>query len=160
FSCPLRNAPAEPAAELQPNVQLRSKVQKLLDAPAPTEEEQREVPREEKEESSGQEDEVIRCDFCLQEPQPAVKTCLSCEASMCQAHLSKHSKKSPLKDHILVEPCDAQSLAERRCPQHGRLLECYCETDSVLMCVLCCVISSHKNHKIISLQEAFDQAQV
>ncbi|KAM9226557.1 tripartite motif-containing protein 6-like [Leptosomus discolor] len=159
FSCPLRNAPAEPAAELQPNVQLRSKVQKLLDAPAPTEEEQREVPREEKEESSGQEDEVIRCDFCLQEPQPAVKTCLSCEASMCQAHLSKHSKKSPLKDHILVEPCDAQSLAERRCPQHGRLLECYCETDSVLMCVLCCVISSHKNHKIISLQEAFDQAQ-
>ncbi|KFO84122.1 Tripartite motif-containing protein 29, partial [Buceros rhinoceros silvestris] len=129
FSCPLCCGRADPAEELQPNVQLRSIVQKLLDVSAQQEKEEHEAPRGEEVKSSDQQDEVIPCDFCLEEPQPAVKTCLSCEASLCQAHLSKHSTKSPLKDHVLVEPCGAQFLAERRCPQHGKLLECYCETD-------------------------------
>ncbi|KFO14361.1 Tripartite motif-containing protein 29, partial [Balearica regulorum gibbericeps] len=160
FSCPLCCARADFATELQPNVQLRSIVQKFLDAPTREEEKNSEVQREEKGESSAQQDEVIPCDFCLQEPQPAAKTCLSCEASLCQAHLSKHSTNNSLKDHVLMEPCNALVLAERKCSQHGKLLECYCKTDSVCICVLCCVTSTHKNHKIIALEEAHRQAQV
>lgn len=149
FSCPLCGFLFDPAMEPQPNVQLRSIVEKFVDQE-----------EKEEEESLGQQDKVILCDFCLQEPQAAVKTCLSCEASLCQAHLSKHSSKSPLKDHVLMEPCGAQVLAERRCLQHGKVLECYCKTDAVCLCVLCCVTSSHKNHEIATLEEAFAQGQV
>ncbi|KAM6322790.1 E3 ubiquitin/ISG15 ligase TRIM25-like [Podargus strigoides] len=158
FSCPLCLAQADPAVDLQPNVQLRIIVHKFLDAAARQEKEKREVQCEALGVTLTQQD-MIPCDFCLQDPQPAVKTCLSCEASLCQAHLSKHSAKSSLKDHVLAEPCDARFLAERRCLEHGKLLECYCKTDSVCICVLCCVASSHKMHEITTLEEAFAHAK-
>uniref|UniRef100_A0A8B9BA54 E3 ubiquitin/ISG15 ligase TRIM25-like n=2 Tax=Anser brachyrhynchus TaxID=132585 RepID=A0A8B9BA54_9AVES len=163
FSCPLCNTQAVPPTELQPNIQLRNVVQKFVDTCGQDsthgEEEKHQVQREEMEESSGQQNEEVMCDFCLEKPLPAVKTCLSCETSLCQAHLDKHSTKASLKDHVLVEPSDVHVLAERRCRQHGKLLECYCVTDSVCVCALCCVASSHNSHKIISVEEAFGQAQ-
>ncbi|KAM8994194.1 LOW QUALITY PROTEIN: E3 ubiquitin/ISG15 ligase TRIM25-like [Ara ararauna] len=121
----------------------------LCHTQADPEEERPEVQCEEKGESLGQQDGVILCGFCIQEPQPAVKTCMNCKASLCQAHLSMHSTKSPLT-HV---------LAERRCPQHGRLLQCCCVTDSVCICMLCCIVSSHKDHEITTLEEAFGKAQ-
>ncbi|KFU97839.1 Tripartite motif-containing protein 29, partial [Pterocles gutturalis] len=161
FRCPQCCTPAEPAAQLQPNAQLHSMVREFLDASAHQEQDKHPgVQCEKKGEDLGQQEEVIPCDFCLQEPQPAVKTCLSCEAALCQAHLSKHSLKRHLKDHVLIEPCGAGVLAERRCPQHGKLLDIYCKTDSVCICLLCFLAGSHKNHQIITLGQAFGQAQV
>ncbi|OXB80949.1 UNVERIFIED_CONTAM: hypothetical protein H355_006032, partial [Colinus virginianus] len=163
LSCPLCSAQEAPPAKLQPNIQLRSIVQKLLDTSeqksAPEEEPKREVEREESGGSSGPCDVEVPCDFCLEKPQPAVKTCMNCETSLCQAHLGKHSTKAFLTSHVLVEPCDARVLAARRCPQHGKLLECYCVTDSVCVCMMCCATSSHRTHEIISVEEAFEQAQ-
>ncbi|XP_019475941.1 E3 ubiquitin-protein ligase TRIM17-like [Meleagris gallopavo] len=163
FSCPLCNAQEALSTKLQPNIQLRSVVQKFLDTREQSatleEEPKREVECEEKGKSSDLHDEEIMCDFCLEKPQPAVKTCMNCETSLCQAHLGKHSTKTFLTSHVLVEPCDAHVLAERRCSQHGKLLECYCVTDSVCVCMMCCATSSHRSHEIISVEEAFGQAQ-
>ncbi|XP_065591130.1 E3 ubiquitin/ISG15 ligase TRIM25-like [Cyrtonyx montezumae] len=163
FSCPVCSAQEAPPAKLQPNIQLRSIVQKFLDTSeqnsAPEEELKREVECEEIGGSSGPCGMEILCDFCLEKPQPAVKTCMNCETSLCQAHLGKHSTKAFLTSHVLVEPCDARVLAARRCPQHGKLLECYCVTDSVCVCMMCCATSSHRTHEIISVEEAFGQAQ-
>ncbi|XP_021266578.1 E3 ubiquitin-protein ligase TRIM62-like [Numida meleagris] len=161
FRCPLCSAQEAPPAKLQPNIQLRSVVQKFLDTSEQSValELKREAECEEKGESSGPRDEEILCDFCLEKPQPAVKTCMNCETSLCQAHLGRHSAKAFLTSHVLVEPCDARVLAERRCSQHGKLLECYCVTDLVCVCLLCCATSSHRSHKIISVEEAFGHGQ-
>ncbi|XP_031453926.1 E3 ubiquitin/ISG15 ligase TRIM25-like isoform X2 [Phasianus colchicus] len=163
LSCPLCSAQEALPTKLQPNIQLRSVVQKFLDTSeqnATLEEEvKREMECEEEGESSDLRDEEILCDFCLEKPQPAVKTCMNCETSLCEAHLGKHSTKAFLTSHVLMEPCDARVLAERRCSQHGKLLECYCVTDSICVCMLCCATSSHRSHEIISVEEAFGQAQ-
>lgn len=100
----------------------------------------------------------VPCEHCLDEPQPAVKTCLVCEASLCQAHLSKHNAKASQQEHILVE-VGADNAEGRRCPEHGKLLECYCPTEGMCICVLCSVAGAHKGHEVITMKEERDRQQ-
>ncbi|KAG8004611.1 Tripartite motif-containing protein 16 [Nibea albiflora] len=50
----------------------------------------------------------------------AVKSCLVCMSSYCEAHLKPHQTKKSLKQHELIAP--TSNLAEKICTQHKKLL--------------------------------------
>ncbi|XP_063786173.1 E3 ubiquitin-protein ligase TRIM39-like [Pseudophryne corroboree] len=96
-----------------------------------------------------QEETGIFCSYCIHSPVPAAKSCLLCEASLCDNHLRVHSK-SP--EHVLCDPTTV--LGNRKCSVHKKVLEYYCIKDSVCICVSCCLIGEHRGHLVESLDEA------
>ncbi|MEE6476498.1 hypothetical protein FKM82_011099, partial [Ascaphus truei] len=131
YSCPTCQAEYEEFPELQRNFQLCSIVSDLH------------------KKISG--DSSVFCSYCLGDPFPAVKTCLNCEVSLCLQHLERHTNKS----HVLVEP--TESVKERKCPEHDKLLEYFCENDQSCICVTCYIAGSHKGHSIMTLKEAHEK---
>ncbi|XP_041422859.1 E3 ubiquitin-protein ligase RNF135-like [Xenopus laevis] len=92
----------------------------------------------------------IPCTYCVLSPVPAVKSCLHCEASVCETHLRMHSKSA---EHVLTQPTD--SFMERKCSVHKRILEFYCcET---CICVSCCLAGEHRGHRVELLSEASEK---
>ncbi|XP_017542043.1 E3 ubiquitin/ISG15 ligase TRIM25 [Pygocentrus nattereri] len=85
----------------------------------------------------------VECDLCTETGGKAVKSCLVCLVSYCEAHLQPHYRSPALKKHQLVEA--SRHLQEKICPQHNKLLEIYCQTDQRCICLLC-VIDGHKGH--------------
>ncbi|XP_056373630.1 tripartite motif-containing protein 14-like [Hyla sarda] len=94
----------------------------------------------------------ICCTYCIQSPVPAVKSCLHCEASLCDDHLKVH-RKSP--EHILSEP--TTSLKNRKCSIHKELLKYYCTTDAICICVSCTLAGEHRGHQVEMLDEALEK---
>ncbi|XP_075066593.1 E3 ubiquitin/ISG15 ligase TRIM25-like [Mixophyes fleayi] len=101
---------------------------------------------------SDQEETGIFCTYCVNSPVPAVKSCLLCEASLCDKHLRVHSKSA---EHILSDP--TTSLGNRKCNVHKKIPEYYCTNDSVCICVSCCLIGEHRGHQMESLDEASEK---
>ncbi|XP_069823237.1 E3 ubiquitin/ISG15 ligase TRIM25-like [Dendropsophus ebraccatus] len=94
----------------------------------------------------------ICCTYCVDSAVPAVRSCLHCEASLCDKHLRAHSK-SP--EHVLSEP--STSLEKRKCSVHKKMLEYYCTEDAACICVSCYMIGEHKGHTMESLDEASEK---
>ncbi|XP_069807077.1 uncharacterized protein [Dendropsophus ebraccatus] len=94
----------------------------------------------------------ISCTYCVDSPVSAVRSCLLCEASLCDKHLRFHSK-SP--EHVLTDP--STSLKKKKCSVHKKVLEYYCIDDATCICVSCCLIGEHKGHNLESLEEAFEK---
>ncbi|XP_040191894.1 E3 ubiquitin/ISG15 ligase TRIM25-like [Rana temporaria] len=91
------------------------------------------------------------CTYCIHTPVPAVKSCLLCDASLCDNHLRVHSK-SP--EHVLCDP--TTSLENRKCSVHKELLKYYCTDDSSCICVSCSLAGEHRGHQVETLDEAFE----
>uniref|UniRef100_A0A8C5Q2K4 Uncharacterized protein n=1 Tax=Leptobrachium leishanense TaxID=445787 RepID=A0A8C5Q2K4_9ANUR len=98
-----------------------------------------------------QEEAGIPCTYC-DSPVPAAKTCLHCEASLCEKHLKKHSKSA---EHVLTEP--TTSLENRKCSVHKKVLEYYCCEDAACICVSCSLAGEHRGHQVETLNEASEK---
>ncbi|XP_075066614.1 E3 ubiquitin/ISG15 ligase TRIM25-like [Mixophyes fleayi] len=92
------------------------------------------------------------CTYCIHSPVPAAKSCLHCEASLCDNHLRVHSKSA---EHVLSGP--TTSLGNRKCSVHKKILEYYCTEDAACICVSCCVFGEHRGHQVESLDEASEK---
>ncbi|XP_056464993.1 E3 ubiquitin-protein ligase TRIM39-like [Gadus chalcogrammus] len=95
----------------------------------------------------------VPCDFCTGTQQKAVKSCLMCSTSYCQTHLEPHQVVARLQKHRLVEPM--YSLEDRMCMKHERLLELFCQTEQVCVCLLC-TVTDHKSHPVVPLKEEYE----
>ncbi|XP_077130174.1 E3 ubiquitin/ISG15 ligase TRIM25-like [Ranitomeya variabilis] len=94
----------------------------------------------------------IFCTYCIKSPVPAVRTCLHCESSLCDDHLTAHNKAL---DHILTEPTG--SFGNKKCSHHKKVLEYYCPQDSACLCVSCCLVGEHRGHRVELLDEASEK---
>ncbi|XP_068130006.1 E3 ubiquitin/ISG15 ligase TRIM25-like [Hyperolius riggenbachi] len=131
YSCPECRKKFKTRPALQRNKKLRNIVEHFLST------------------QTVQEESQVFCSHCIHSPAPAVKSCLLCEASLCENHLRVH-KKSP--KHILCDP--TTSLEDRKCSIHQEELKYYCTDDAACVCVSCNVIGEHVGHKMVSLAEA------
>ncbi|XP_075711724.1 E3 ubiquitin/ISG15 ligase TRIM25-like [Rhinoderma darwinii] len=131
YSCPECREEFQERPALQRNINLHNVAERFLST----------QPRQE--EITG-----ICCTYCIHAPVPAVKSCLLCEASLCDNHMKVHSKAA---EHVLTEP--STSLENRKCSVHKKILEYYCPEDAACICVYCSA-EEHRGHRVEKLQEA------
>uniref|UniRef100_A0A8C5WB34 E3 ubiquitin/ISG15 ligase TRIM25-like n=1 Tax=Leptobrachium leishanense TaxID=445787 RepID=A0A8C5WB34_9ANUR len=93
----------------------------------------------------------ILCTYC-DSPVRAAKTCLMCEASLCDKHLKKHSRSV---GHVLTEPNSA--LGNRKCSVHKEILKYYCCEDAACICLSCTLSGEHRGHQVETLNEVCEK---
>ncbi|XP_073468171.1 E3 ubiquitin/ISG15 ligase TRIM25-like [Aquarana catesbeiana] len=131
YSCPECRQTFRKRTVLQRNITLRNIVENFLST------------------HPDQEESGVFCTYCIHAPVSAVKSCLHCEASLCDNHLRVHSK---YPEHVLCYP--TTSLKNRKCSVHKKILEYYCTEDSSCICVSCSLAGEHQGHQVETLDEA------
>ncbi|XP_038562740.1 E3 ubiquitin-protein ligase TRIM21-like [Micropterus salmoides] len=95
----------------------------------------------------------VPCDVCTGTKVKALKSCLVCLVSYCETHLEPHLTMAGLKRHQLIDP--VENLEGRMCTKHDKLLELFCKTDQMCVCMLCTVLD-HKTHDVVPLKEEYE----
>ncbi|XP_033497748.2 E3 ubiquitin-protein ligase TRIM21-like [Epinephelus lanceolatus] len=96
----------------------------------------------------------VPCDVCTGPRLKALKSCLVCLVSYCETHLEPHLTALGLKRHQLIDP--VENLEGRMCPKHDKLLELFCKTDQMCLCMLCSVLD-HKSHDVAPVKEQYER---
>ncbi|XP_059181207.1 tripartite motif-containing protein 16 [Centropristis striata] len=105
--------------------------------------------KEVKEEPLGPDDVV--CDSCIESPCRALKSCLTCLVSYCEAHLRPHLENPKFQNHRLVEPL--RDIERRTCESHKWPLDLFCCADACCVCQDC-VAEEHKGHNTVPVETA------
>lgn len=139
FNCPLCKEEFATKPQLRVNIviaelaeQFKKRVKKSLCAP----------------EHSGSGE--VLCSLCTEPKSSAIKSCLVCFLSYCQAHVKPHQTIPALKKHKLIHPAD--NLESRVCDTHGEPLELFCRVDQMFLCASC-ANEEHKKHEAVTLEE-------
>ncbi|KAI3376222.1 hypothetical protein L3Q82_016724 [Scortum barcoo] len=101
----------------------------------------------------------VVCDVCAATSLQvrALKSCLGCLTSYCEAHLEPHQRVAALKVHRLIEP--AKNLQDRMCKKHERLLEMFCRDERKYVCQFC-TETEHKDHRAVTLADESGEMKV
>ncbi|XP_068103278.1 E3 ubiquitin/ISG15 ligase TRIM25-like [Hyperolius riggenbachi] len=91
----------------------------------------------------------IFCTHCIESTVPAVKTCLQCETSMCDEHLTGHN----FVDHVLSPP--TANFKDQKCSVHDEYFKYYCIQDGACICSSCFLTGPHNGHDVEMLDQAF-----
>uniref|UniRef100_H3BGF9 Tripartite motif containing 16 n=1 Tax=Latimeria chalumnae TaxID=7897 RepID=H3BGF9_LATCH len=102
-------------------------------------------------EEDREEEEYEPCDYCFDTKERAVKSCLTCMVSYCEAHLRPHIENSKFQNHRLIDP--VRDVEQGMCEIHKNLLELFCQTDQETICVECAA-EEHSGHHILSVAKA------
>ncbi|XP_062338077.1 nuclear factor 7, ovary-like [Osmerus eperlanus] len=86
----------------------------------------------------------VFCDCCPEKMEPAIKSCLKCEVSLCKEHLQPHLECQAFLGHTLVPPLG--NLSSRRCLEHkGQVLKYYCSVSKTYVCNICALERNQRN---------------
>uniref|UniRef100_A0A8C5CJY8 B30.2/SPRY domain-containing protein n=1 Tax=Gadus morhua TaxID=8049 RepID=A0A8C5CJY8_GADMO len=98
----------------------------------------------------------MNCEFStlvLNQQKFLVTVCTGTQLKAMKSCLEPHQRVTVLKKHRLVEPMDR--LEDRMCKKHDRLLELFCLTEQVCVCLLC-TVTDHKSHPVVPLKEEYE----
>lgn len=151
FVCPQCRQSFNPRPVLAKNTMLAD----LVDRVKKTTAEHQETPETSK--PSFAEPGDVECDVCTGRKNKAVRSCLVCLASYCDAHVQPHYESAAFKKHKLVSA--SKKLQETICPRHNKLLEVYCRTDRQCICYLC-LTDEHRGHDTVLAEAEIQQKQV
>ncbi|KAI4903259.1 hypothetical protein NFI96_032699, partial [Prochilodus magdalenae] len=99
----------------------------------------------------------VLCNYCTDEELEAVKSCLDCGVSYCNAHLIPHTTVAKLKKHKLMEP--VENLEDYICQKHERPLELFCRDDQTCVCQFC-TETDHKTHRTVPIEEESGEKKI
>ncbi|XP_062604198.1 E3 ubiquitin-protein ligase TRIM71-like isoform X2 [Saccostrea cucullata] len=99
--------------------------------------------------------ELITCDLC---DKPTKQFCNNCQVSLCVDCVSKHVDKFKSQTHDIVHFTNRKiQPVFPECKVHSnQRCEAHCQKCDVQVC-LKCILSSHSGHKIVEIQEIFNE---
>lgn len=101
--------------------------------------------------------EEVPCDICHGNKLKSVKSCLVCQASYCELHLTSHERDPALQRHRLTDPATFPS--SHLCRNHNKPLTMFCRRDYMPVC-LKCTERDHRQHETVPMERESRRVKV